>query len=90
MVFASVFMVVLIAAFVMMSYATTFGKRILRKLNDEEANQPSQRILNLVAAMSPAERVALSPTLSVAPTSVTHKKSDVRPSRNPVKEPISA
>ena len=73
-----------------MSHATTFGKRIVRKLNDDAANRPSQRILDLVAAMSPTERVAVSPTLSVAPTSVTHKKSDVRPSRNPVKEPISA
>jgi hypothetical protein len=90
MVFASVFMVVLIAALVLMSHATTFGKKIVRELNDDAANQPSQRILNLVAAMSPAERVALSPTMLVAPTNVTHKKSDVQPSRNPVKEPISA
>jgi hypothetical protein len=90
MVFASVFMVVLIAALVFMSQATTFGKKIVRELNDDAANQPSQRILNLVAAMSPVEQVALPPTLLVAPTNVTHKKSDVRPSRNPVKEPISA
>ena len=37
-----------------------------------------------------AERVALFPTLSVAPSGVRHKKSDVRPTRNPVKESISA
>ena len=90
MVFSSVFMVVLIAATVTVSLATTFSKRIVRELNDDKANMPSQRILDVVAAMSPAERIALFPTMSVAPTSVSHKKSNVRPSRNPVKESISA
>lgn len=90
MVLGIAFIVVVIAVPVMVSYAMTYGKRIVRELNDDVANQPSQRILDAVAAMSPAVRVAPSTTLSVAPTSVSHKKSDVRPSRNPVKEPISA
>jgi hypothetical protein len=90
MVLALAFIVFVIAAPVMVSYAMTFGKRIMRELNDNDANQPSQRILEIVASMSPAQRVALSPTASVAPTSATHKKSDVRPPRNPVRAPISA
>jgi hypothetical protein len=68
---------------------TTFGKRIVRELNDDQANRPSQRILDAVRAMSPADRVVPVPTLFVAPTSVTHE-SDVRPSRHPAKERISA
>jgi hypothetical protein len=90
MVFALMFIAVLIAAQVMVSLGATFGKRIVRELNDDEARMPSRRILDVVASMSPAERVALFPTLSAAPISVTHKKSDVRPSRNPVKESINA
>ena len=90
MVFAFAFIAVVIAAPVMVSYAMTFNKRIVRELNDDEANRPSQRILDVVMAMTPADRVALLPTSSVMPTRVTHKKSDVTPSRRPVKEPVTA
>jgi len=90
MVFAYLFIVVIIAAPVVVSLATTFSRRIVRKLNDSAANIPSRQILDAVASMSPAERVALFPTLSVAPTGVRHKKSDVQSTRNPVKESISA
>ena len=69
MVFASVFMLVLITALVVVSRATTYSKRIVHEWNDDDAKQPSQQILNVVAAMSPAERVALFPALSVVPTS---------------------
>ena len=90
MVFAYLFIGVIITAQVMVSLATTFSRRIVRELNDEAANIPSRQILDAVASMSPSERVALFPTLSVAPTGVRHKKSDVRPTRNPVKESINA
>jgi len=90
MVFALAFIVLVVVAPVMVSLAMTYNKKVVRRLNDREANQPSQRILDAVTAMSPAERVALSPSLSVVPTSVAHKKTDARPSHNPVKEPISA
>jgi hypothetical protein len=90
MVFALVFVAVIIAAPVMVSYVTTFGRRIVRELNDDVANQPSHRILDVVMAMSSAERVVPIPTSSVVPTSATREKSDVRPSRHPAKERISA
>jgi hypothetical protein len=90
MVFALVFVAFVIAAPVMVSLATTFNKRIVRDMNDDVANRPSQKILDVVAAMSPAERVALLPTASAVPARVAHEKSDVRPSRQPAKEPISA
>jgi hypothetical protein len=87
---ASTFIAVLIVALVTVSQATTLNTRIVRKWNGDETNQPSQWILDAVAAMSTAGRVSTSPTLSVAPTSVTHKKSDVPPSRQSAKERISA
>jgi hypothetical protein len=90
MLFTSVFMVVLIAALVTVSQVTTLSKRIVRKSNDDSVNRPSQRILDVVAGMSPADRATLFPAMSAAPTNVTQKESDVRTSRNLIKVPISA
>ena len=90
MVFAFVFISVLIVALVLASNAMTFGKRMVNELNDDQANRPSQRILDVVAAMSVAARVAPASPVSVAPTSATREKTDARPSRHPAKERISA
>ena len=89
MVFASVFMVVLIVLLVMVSRASTYSKRIVREWSDD-ANQPSQQILNVVAAMSPAERVALFPTLSVMPTGAPSETPELTPRRHATKVRISA
>lgn len=89
MLYASVFMVVLIASLVVVSRATTFSQRIVREWNDD-AKQPSQQILEVVAAMSPAERVALFPTLSVVPTSAPSETPEQVPVRHSTKVRISA
>jgi len=69
MVFASVFMVVLIVVLVMVSRAQTFGKKLAREWQEEDSYQPSQQLLDIMLAMSAAEKVALFPTLSVMLTS---------------------
>jgi hypothetical protein len=62
-------MVVLIAVLVMVSRAQTFGKKLAREWQEEDSFQPSQQLLDIMLAMSPAEKVALFPTLSVMLTS---------------------
>ena len=89
MVYASVFMVVLIASLVMVSRAMTYGKRIVREWNDD-VKQPSQQILEVVAAMTPAERVALFPTLSVVATSAPSETPEQVPVRHSTKVRVSA
>jgi hypothetical protein len=68
MLFASVFMVVLIAALVTVSRAQTYGKKLAREWHEEDAYRPSQQLLDIMSAMSPAEKIALFPTLSVVLT----------------------
>ena len=89
MAFTFMLVSVLIVALVVTSLAMTFNKRIVQELNDDQANRPSQRILDVVAAMSAIARV-VPPTLSVAPTSATNEKANVRPSRHPAKERLNA
>jgi len=65
MVFASLFMVVLIAALVVVSRASTFGKTLVQEWSDVDSHRPSQQILDLVAAMSPSEKITQFPSLTL-------------------------
>ncbi len=90
MVFASVFMAVLIASLVLVSLSSTLSKRIVRKWNDDGANRPSQRILDIVSAMAPTEKVALFPTLSEMSTNAPRETPELMPVKRSAKVRISA
>jgi hypothetical protein len=69
MLFASVFMVVLIAVLVAVSRTQTYGKKLAREWHEVDAYQPSQQLLDIMSSMSSAEKVALFPSLSMVLTS---------------------
>lgn len=90
MAFTSVFMAVLIVSLVTVSLSPTLSKRIVRKWNDDDANRPSQRILDIVSAMAPTEKIAPFATLSEMPTSAPRETPELMPDKRSAKVRISA
>jgi L-asparagine transporter-like permease len=89
-VFASVFMVVIIAVLVMVSRAQTFGKKLAREWQEQDSFQPSQQLLDIMLAMSPGEKVALFPTLSVALAGAPSVTSELTQAERSAPDRISA
>ncbi len=88
--FTSVFMAVLIVSLVTVSLSPTLSKRIVRMWYDDDANRPSQRILDIVSAMAPTEKTAPFPTLSVTPTSAPRETPQLTSDKRSAKVRISA
>ena len=87
---ASSFIAVLIVALVTVAFSPTLSKRIARKWYDADANQPSQRILDIVSAMASTEKIAPPPTSSKMPTSADRETSELMPDQRVAKVRISA
>jgi len=90
MIFASVFMVVLIAVLVTVSRAQTYGKNLAREWHEEDAYRPSQQLLDIMTAMSSAEKVALFPSLSKVLTSAPREAPDLTEAERSTPVRISA
>ncbi len=90
MLFASLFMVGLIASLVMVSRASTFSKKLVCEWQDQDDFRPSQQLLDIMSAMSPAEKIALFPTLSVMSSSAPSVTPELTPATCPAPVRISA
>jgi hypothetical protein len=90
MVFASLFMAGLIISLVMVSRAATLRTKIVRECRDEHATRPSQQIVDILTAMSPAEKIALFPTLSVMSSRASSVIADLTPVERSADVKISA
>ena len=90
MVFASMFMVVLIASLVTVSRASTFGRKLVREWQDEDEYRPSQQILDIVAAMSRPEKVTPMPTSSGMSTNAPSVAPELVPAKGPAMVRVSA